>query len=118
VIQSGFVRRLAVSSDFHLILSACSIRSRIANDSIVGALSVLAIPPPAGGVNVPTFHAAEITEIYRVFLFALFAEYHLVTGDIGKHALDEIAAVGAVDIPKRQCRRFLLGVGQLPACLV
>ena len=79
---------------------------------------MLAIPPPAGGVNVPTFHAAEITEIYRVFLFALFAEYHLVTGDIGKHALDEIAAVGAVDIPKRQCRRFLLGVGQLSACLI
>ena len=79
---------------------------------------MLALPPPAGGVNVPTFHAAEIAEIYRIFLFALFAEYHLVTGDIGKHALDEIAAVGAVDIPKRQCRRFLLGVGQLPACLV
>ena len=79
---------------------------------------MLAIPPPASGVNVSTFHAAEIAEIYGVFLFALFAEYHLVTGDIGKHALDEIAAVGAVDIPKRQRRRFLLGVRQLPACLV
>jgi len=118
VIQSGFVRRLAVSSDSHLILSACSIRSRIANDSIVGDLSVLAIPPPAGGVSVSTFHAAEIAEIYGVFLLALFAEYHLMASNIGKHALDEIAAVGAVDIPKRQRRRFLLGVRQLPACLV
>ena len=26
------------------------------------------------------FHVAEIAEIYRVFLLALFAEYHLVTG--------------------------------------
>ena len=49
----------------------------------------------------PTFHAAEIAEIYRVFLFAFFAEYHLVASNIRKHALDEIAAVGAVDIPKR-----------------
>ena len=79
---------------------------------------MLALPPPAGGVNVPTFHAAEIAEIYRIFLFALFAEYHLVTGDIGKHALDEIAAVGAVDIPECQYRGFLLGVGQFLSCLV
>ena len=79
---------------------------------------MLALPPPAGGVNVPTFHAAKIAEIYRVFLFALFAEYHLVTGDIGKHALDEIAAVGAVYIPECQCRSFLFGVGQLSSCLI
>ena len=79
---------------------------------------MLAIPPPASGVNVSTFHAAEIAEIYRVFLFALFAEYHLVTGDIGKHALDEIAAVGAVYIPECQCRSFLFGVGQLSPCLI
>lgn len=79
---------------------------------------MLAIPPPASGVNVPTFHAAEIAEIYRVFLFALFAEHHLVAGNIGKHALDEIAAVGAVDIPECQCRSFLLGVGQLPSFLI
>lgn len=79
---------------------------------------MLAIPPPASGVNVSTFHAAEIAEIYRVFLFALFAEYHLVTGDIGKHALDEIAAVGAVYIPECQCRSFLFGVGQFPSCLI
>ena len=79
---------------------------------------MLAIPTLTGGVNVPTFHAAEIAEIYRVFLFALFAEYHLVAGDIGKHAFNQITAVGAVDIPECQCRGFLLGVGQLPACLV
>ena len=79
---------------------------------------MLAIPPPASGVYVSTFHAAEIAEIYGVFLLALFAEYYLVASNIRKHALDEIAAVGAVDIPKRQRRRFLLGVGQLPACLV
>ena len=79
---------------------------------------MLAIPPPASGVNVSTFHAAEIAEIYRVFLFALFAEYHLVAGDIGKHALDEIAAVGAVYIPECQCRSFLFGVGQFPSCLI
>ena len=79
---------------------------------------MLALPPPAGGGNVPTFHAAEIAEIYRVFLFALFAEYHLVASNIRKHTLDEIAAVGAVDIPECQCRSFLFGVGQLSSCLI
>ena len=58
---------------------------------------MLAIPPPASGVNVSTFHAAEIAEIYWVFLLALFAEYYLVASNIRKHTLDEIAAVGAVD---------------------
>lgn len=79
---------------------------------------MLAIPPPADGVNVPTFHAAEIAEIYRVFLLALFAEYHLVASNIRKHTLDEIAAVGAVYIPECQCRSFLFGVGQLSSCLI
>ena len=79
---------------------------------------MLALPPPAGGVNVPTFHAPEIAEIYRVFLLALFAEYYLVASNIRKHTLDEIAAVGAVDIPECQCRSFLLGVGQLPSFLI
>ena len=79
---------------------------------------MLAIPPPADGVNVPTFHAAEIAEIYRVFLLALFAEYHLVASNIRKHTLDEIAAVGAVYIPECQCRSFLFGVGQLSPCLI
>lgn len=79
---------------------------------------MLAIPTLTGGVNVPTFHAAEIAEIYRVFLLALFAEYHLVASNIRKHTLDEIAAVGAVDIPECQCRGFLFGVGQFPSCLI
>ena len=79
---------------------------------------MLAIPPPASGVNVSTFHAAEIAEIYRVFLLALFAEYYLVASNIRKHTLDEIAAVGAVYIPECQCRSFLFGVGQFPSCLI
>lgn len=79
---------------------------------------MLAIPPPASGVYVSTFHAAEIAEIYGVFLLALFAEYYLVASNIRKHTLDEIAAVGAVYIPECQCRSFLFGVGQLSSCLI
>ena len=79
--QSGFVRRLAVSSDFHLILSACSIKSIAVYSVVYAALSALALTPRMNESS-PTFHAAKISEIYGVFFFAFLAINHFVAGDV------------------------------------
>jgi hypothetical protein len=92
--QSGFVRRLAVSSDRSLILSACSIRSRIADYSVYR--SVTDADATGCGCVMEVFHLffffAEIAEVYRVFRLAFLTSRPFCAAYIGEHFLNEVAA--------------------------
>lgn len=55
----------------------------------------------------PPFHTAKITEIDGVFLFALLAINHFMSGDVRKHSLNKITTVWADDVPQGQVLRFL-----------
>ena len=58
-------------------------------------------------------HAAKIAEIYGVFLLALLAVNHLVSGDVRKDPLNKITAIRAGDVPQGQVLCFQLGNLQL-----
>ena len=58
-------------------------------------------------VALPPLHAAEVSEVYGVFLFALFTKDHLVPGYIREHAIHEEAAIRAVDVTHGQSGYFV-----------
>jgi hypothetical protein len=48
----------------------------------------------------PPLHAAKISEVYWVFLFALLAINHLMSGNVRKHSFNKITAIWAGDVPQ------------------
>jgi hypothetical protein len=47
----------------------------------------------------PPLHAAKISEIDGVFLFAFLAINHLMSCDVRKHSFNKITAIWAGDVP-------------------